>query len=264
MKKFYITTSIPYANSVSHLGHILDPLIADVLSRHHHIKGNEVLFLVWTDEHGAKIVRKAEEVGKTPQQLVDENSANFREMHKLLNIKWDDFTRTSDQKRHWPGAQKMWKELNEAGDIYWKKYRGLYCVGHEAFITEKDLVGGKCQDHQKEPEGVEEENWFFRLSKYSQELESRIKNQELKIIPESRRNEILSFISGGLEDVSFSRPAKDLPWGVSVPDDPTQTMYVWCDALVNYIYAIGYGQEDPDSRALFKKWWPADFHVIGK
>jgi len=263
-KKFYITTSIPYANAAPHVGHVLDPLIADALARYNRIKGCEVRFLVGTDEHGAKIVRKAEEENKTPKQLVDKNSGRFRAMHKLLNISWDDFIRTSDQKRHWPGAQKMWLALVKSGDIFRKKYRGLYCVGHEAFVTEKDLVDGKCQDHQKEPEVIEEENWFFRLSKYSQEIESRIKNQELKIIPESRRNEILSFISGGLEDVSFSRPAKDLPWGVSVPDDPTQTMYVWCDALVNYISAIGYGQEDPDSRALFKKWWPADFHVIGK
>ena len=263
-KKFYITTSIPYANAAPHVGHVLDPLIADVLARDNSVKGCEIRSLVGTVEHGAKIVRKAEEEKKPPKQLIDENSEQFRAMHKLLNISYDDFIRTSDQKRHWPGAQKMWLALVKSGDIFRKKYLGLYCVGHEAFVTEKDLVDGKCQDHQKEPEVIEEENWFFRLSKYSQEIESRIKNQELKIIPESRRNEILSFIAGGLEDVSFSRPAKDLPWGVSVPDDPTQTMYVWCDALVNYISAIGYGLEDSEAHALFKKWWPADFHVIGK
>ncbi|QQG44953.1 MAG: methionine--tRNA ligase [Candidatus Sungiibacteriota bacterium] len=262
--KFYITTSIPYANAAPHVGHILDPLIADVLARYHRIKGKEVRFLVGTDEHGAKIVRKAEEEDKTPKELVDENSAKFREMQNTLNISYDDFIRTSDQKRHWPGAEKMWREMVASGDIYKKEYHGLYCVGHEAFVTEKDLVNGKCQDHQKEPEAVEEENWFFRLSKYAQEIASRIKNDELQTIPESRKNEILSFIESGLEDVSFSRPAKDLSWGVPVPDDPTQTMYVWSDALVNYISAIGYGHDDPESQLSLKKWWPADVQVIGK
>lgn len=262
--KFYITTSIPYANAGPHVGHILDPLIADVLARYNRSLGKEVKFLVGADEHGAKIVRKAEEEGKTPKELIDENSAKFRALRETLNLSWGDFIRTSDQKRHWPGAQKMWKALVDSGDIYKKNYRGLYCVGHEAFVTEKDLVGGKCEDHQKEPEVVEEENWFFRLSKYSKEIESKIKSQELKIIPETRQNEILSFIKQGLEDVSFSRSSKDLSWGVPVPDDPTQTMYVWCDALVNYISAIGYGSTQDIDISKFQKWWPADIQVIGK
>lgn len=262
--KFYITTSIPYANSAPHVGHILDPLIADVLSRYHRIKGDEVRLLVGTDEHGAKIVRKAEEVGKSPQELVDENSAKFKEMHKLLNIEWNDFIRTSDQKRHWPGAQKMWNELKESGDIYWKKYKGLYCVGHEAFITEKDLVNGKCQDHQKEPEVIEEENWFFRLSKYSKQIEKAIDSDQMRVRPESRKNEIGSFIREGLKDISISRPQKDIPWGVPVPDDPTQVMYVWLEALTSYISSIGYGQEDDQSRTTLNKWWPADAQIVGK
>ncbi len=264
MPKFYITTSIPYANSAPHVGHILDPLIADMLARYHRIRGNEVRFLVGTDEHGAKIVRKAEEAGKTPLQLVDENSANFREMHKLLNIKWNDFIRTSDQKRHWPGAIKMWKELKESGDIYWKKYGGLYCVGHEAFITEKDLLNGKCQDHQKEPEMISEENWFFRLSKYSKQIKDAIVSDEIKVMPESRKKEILSFIDDGLEDISVSRPSKDIPWGVPVPDDPTQVMYVWLEALTSYLSSIGYGQEDSQSKELLNKWWPANAQIVGK
>lgn len=261
---FYITTSIPYANAGPHVGHILDPLIADVLARYHRSLGEEAKFLVGTDEHGAKIARKAEEEGKTPKELVDENSEKFRALRDTLNLSWDDFIRTSDQKRHWPGAQKMWKALVRSGDIYKKNYRGLYCVGHEAFVTDKDLVQGKCQDHQKEPEVVEEENWFFRLSKYSKEIESKIRNRELRIIPETRQNEILSFMRQGLEDVSFSRPSKDLSWGVPVPQDPTQTMYVWCDALVNYISAIGYGHEDEKLLYEFSKWWPASIQVIGK
>ncbi len=263
-KKFYITTSIPYANDVPHIGHILDPLLADVLARYHRKKGEEVRFLVGSDEHGAKIVRKAESLGKTPKELVDENSKKFEEMRDLLHISYDDSIRTSDAKRHWPGAEKMWRTLVHSGDIYKKKYQGLYCVGHEAFVTEKDLVDGKCEDHQKEPEVIEEENWFFRLSKYSREIEDAISSRRFTVIPESRQNEILSFIRSGLEDVSFSRPRKDVSWGVPVPDDPTQTMYVWCDALVNYISAIGYGHDDKESQALFEKWWPADIEVVGK
>lgn len=264
MKKFYITTSIPYANGAPHVGHILDPLIADVLARYYRIKGYDVRFLVGTDEHGAKIVRTAESAKKTPRQLVDENSAKFRELREMLNLSWDDFIRTSDQKRHWPGAQKMWKALIQSGDIYWKKYRGLYCTGHEAFVTEKDLISGKCEDHQKEPEVIEEENWFFRLSKYAQAIEGAINEGRFAVMPESRKNEILSFIRSGLEDVSVSRPKKNLSWGVPVPDDPNQTMYVWLEALVSYISSIGYGQNDPEAAVLFKKWWPADIQIVGK
>ena len=264
MDKFYITTSIPYATSAPHVGHILDPLIADVLARYHRIRGDRVRFLVGTDEHGAKVVKKSEEMGKTPKELVDENSAKYRDMHKLLNIEWDDFIRTSDQKRHWPGAQKMWRELKGSGDVYWKKYKGLYCVGHEAFITEKDLVNGKCQDHQTKPEIINEENWFFRLSKYSKQIEKAISSDQMRVKPESRKNEILSFIREGLNDISVSRPQKDIPWGVPVPDDPTQVMYVWLEALTCYVSSIGYGQEDDQSRNLLNQWWPADIQVVGK
>lgn len=263
-KKFYITTSIPYANGAPHVGHILDPLIADVLARYYHIQGYDVRFLVGTDEHGAKIVRTAESAKKTPRQFVDENSAKFRELREVLNLSWNDFIRTSDSKRHWPGAQKMWKSLVQSGDIYWKKYRGLYCIGHEAFVTEKDLVNGKCEDHQKEPEVIEEENWFFRLSKYAKAIEDVINEGRFAVIPESRKNEILSFIRGGLEDVSVSRPKKDLSWGVPVPDDSNQTMYVWLEALVSYISSIGYGHDDSEAAVLLKKWWPADIQIIGK
>ena len=263
-KTYYITTSIPYANAGPHIGHILDPLIADVLARYHRIRGYDVRFLVGTDEHGAKIVRTAEALGQTPQTLVDENAEKYRKFHRLLHLSADDFIRTSDQKRHWPGAQKMWKTLVASGDIYQKKYRGLYCVGHEAFITEKDLVNGACRDHQKAPEAVEEENWFFKLSKYSATIGEKIRGGKFMVIPNGKKNEILALIERGLEDVSFSRPSKDLSWGVPVPDDPSQTMYVWCDALVNYISAIGYGHEDVASGELFKKWWPAHTQVIGK
>lgn len=263
-KKVFITTSIPYANATPHVGHILDPLIADVLARYHRLKGGEVRFLAGTDEHGVKILRTAEAQGKTPQELVDENSAKFREMHKALNIVWDDFIRTSDRNRHWPGAEEMWRRLAAAGDVYRKKYRGWYCVGHEAFVTEKDLVDGKCQDHQTEPEVIEEENWFFRLSKYSKEIGLRITQESLCVIPEGKKNEILSLIRSGLEDVSVSRPRQTVSWGVPVPEDPAQTMYVWLEALTCYISSIGYGRADQESLVLFQKWWPADVQVIGK
>ncbi|OGY63076.1 MAG: methionine--tRNA ligase [Candidatus Harrisonbacteria bacterium RIFCSPHIGHO2_01_FULL_44_13] len=271
MKKFYITTSIVYVNAPPHVGFALESIQADVLARYHRQKGDEVFFLTGADEHGAKIARAAEAVGKDFQLFVDEIAAKVKKLKDVLNLSWDDFIRTTDKKRHWPGAQKLWRDMAAAGDLYRRKYRGLYCVGHEAFVTEKDLIDGKCRDHQKEPEVIEEENWFFRLSKYQKKIESSIKKNKLRIIPEGRRTEVLSFIKEGLEDVSFSRPRKDLSWGISVPDDETSTMYVWCDALANYISAIGYGQQkssppkaDPPQAEKFTKWWPADIHLIGK
>lgn len=259
-KKFYITTAIDYVNAKPHIGHALEKIQADVVARHRRIKGDEVWFLTGTDEHGAKIARAAEAAGQEPQKFVDQMSEKFRALREALNLSWDDFIRTSDQKRHWLGAQKLWTKLNEAGDLYKKKYRGLYCVGHEAFVTEKDLVDGKCRDHQKVPEVVEEENHFFRLSKYSEEIKHRIVSGKLRIVPETRQNEILSLIESGPEDVSFSRPREDLSWGIPVPNDLKHTMYVWCDALANYITAVGYGGDEEN----FKKLWPADLHVIGK
>ena len=261
MGKFYVTTSIPYVNAGPHIGFALEIVEADALSRYHRNKGEDILFVTGADEHGAKIVQAAEAAGKKPQEFVDEISGKFGALKRTLSLSWDDFIRTSDKKRHWPSAQKLWLELVKADDIYKKNYKGLYCIGHEAFITEKDLIDGKCRDHKKEPEVVEEENYFFRLSKYSKEIESRIKNQKLKIVPESRENEILSFLKEGLEDVSFSRPTKDLNWGIPVPNDPKHTMYVWCDALSNYISALGYGSGD---ESKLEKYWPADVHVIGK
>lgn len=261
MKTFYVTTSIPYVNAAPHLGNVLDSVYADVLARYKRQRGFDVRFLTGTDEHGAKIVRSAEAAGLTPQAFVDKNSAKFRDLKNVLNLSWDDFIRTSDQKRHWPGAQKMWQILAKVGDLYKDNYQGLYCVGHEAFITEKELVNGKCVDHQKAPEMIEEQNWFFRLSKYSHQIQAKIESDELKIVPETRKHEMLSLLKKGLTDISFSRPSKDLSWGVPVPGDPTQTMYVWAEALVNYISALGYGSDD---EFLFQKYWPADVQVIGK
>ena len=260
-EKFYITTSIAYVNAPPHIGYALEIAQADVIARHNRLLGKEVYFLSGTDEHGAKVSRSADDTGISIEKFVDENAKKFKNLLKIINASNDDFIRTSDQKRHWLSAQALWLKLAEAGDIYKSYYKGFYCVGCESFITEKDLVGGKCKNHGKEPEIIEEENYFFRLSKYTKEIESRIKNNELRIIPETRKNEILSLLEAGLEDVSFSRPSKDISWGVPVPGDPTQTMYVWCDALTNYISALGYAASDDSN---FKKFWPADIHIIGK
>lgn len=258
-EKFYITTAIDYTNDKPHLGHALEKIEADVVARFARQKGKTVRFLTGTDEHGVKIARAAEKTGKDPQEFVDEISRKFLELKNHLNLSFDDFIRTSDRKRHWPGVEKIWNVLSQNGDIYKKTYRGLYCVGHEAFITEKDLVDGKCRDHQKEPEVIKEENYFFKLSKYAPQIKEKIESGELRIVPATKKNEILSLIEQGLEDVSFSRPRKDLSWGIPVPGDDTQTIYVWADALTNYLSAVGYGLDEN-----YEKWWPADVQVIGK
>ena len=183
MRKFYITTAIDYTNASPHLGHVLEKIQADVLARSHRLRGDEVFYLTGADEHGAKIVRAAEKAEKEPQKFVDALVQEFQALKGAINLSWDDFIRTTDRIRHWPGVMLMWQKLVASGDIYKKSYKGLYCVGHEAFVTQKDLVGGRCADHGTEPEIVEEENYFFRLSKYGEEIGKRIKNNELRIIP---------------------------------------------------------------------------------
>ncbi|MCX6718157.1 MAG: methionine--tRNA ligase [Candidatus Staskawiczbacteria bacterium] len=258
-KKFYITTSIPYTNAPPHIGFALEAIQADVLARYHKCLGEDVFFLTGTDEHGIKTLRVAREAGRDPKDFADGISGKFRELTKILNISNNDFIRTTDETKHKPAVEKLWKKLDEAGDIYKKKYKGYYCPGCEAFKTEKEIVDGKCPIHLKELEFVEEENYFFRLSKYTKEVEEKIRSGEIEIIPESRKNETLSMLKQGMEDVSFSR-TKDKYWGFEVPGDPEQVMYVWCDALPNYISAIGYDNETEQ----FKKYWPADVHCLGK
>ncbi len=250
MSKFYITTSIAYVNGAPHIGFALESVQADAIARYHRQQDDQVFFLTGTDEHGAKISRTAEALKITPEELTDTNAAKFKALKELLNLSWDDFIRTSDKEKHWPNVVNLWHKLEARGDIYKKVYKGLYCVGHEAFVTEKDLVDGQCRDHQSKPEIIEEENYFFRLSKYADQIKSLIESEELKIYPQSRANEIISFINQGIEDISFSRPRKDLSWGIPVPGDETQTIYVWCDALSNYL-------SQPDQ-------WPAELQIIGK
>ena len=251
MRKFYITTSIAYTNALPHLGFALELIQADVLARYHRILGQDVFFLIGTDEHGRKVAEAAEKAGKTPQNFTDELSGKFRELAKVLNVSNDDFIRTTDQTRHWPIVKDIWLKLKENGDIYKKKYRGLYCVGCESFITKKDLLGGKCRIHQKEPEVIDEENYFFRLSQYSRKIKDILDKNKIRIVPATRKNEMSAFAGQGLEDISFSRPRKDLNWGIPVPDDDSQTIYVWADALVNYLSGA-------------KGRWPADLQCVGK
>jgi len=260
MKKFYIPTSIVYTNQKPHIGFALEVIQADVLARYHSLLGEEIFFLTGTDENGMKNVEAAKEAGKTPKDFTEEIVKKVKGLKEVLNLSNSDFIRTTDKKRHWPVVKKVWLKLKENGDIYKKKYKGLYCVGCEAFIKEKDLVDGKCPVHKRIPEVIEEENYFFRLSKYQNQLEKIIRAEKIKIIPEARKNELLSFITQGLEDVSCSRSREKLEWGIPVPDDKTQLIYVWLEALVNYLSALDYAT-DGDK---FKKFWPPDVHCIGK
>lgn len=258
-KKFYITTSIPYTNAAPHIGFGLEAIQADVLARYYRGTGIDVFFLTGTDEHGQKTLKAAQAAGKDPLDFANEVSEKFRKLTKVLNISNDDFIRTTDKEKHLPAVYKLWQKYEESGDIYKKKYKGFYCVGCEAFKTQKELVDGKCTIHQKETEVIEEENYFFRLSKYLPKIKELIEKNKFTIIPESKKNEILSMISQGFEDISFSR-AKEKYWSWPVPGDDTQSFYVWQDALPNYISGIGYATDEKK----FKKYWPADVHCIGK
>ena len=260
MKKFYIPTSIVYTNLSPHIGFALELIQADVLARYHRLLSEDVFFLTGTDENGAKVAKAAEEAGKSPKNFVDEIVKKVKELKEVLNLSNDDFIRTSDKKRHWSAVEKVWLKLKENGDIYKKKYKGLYCVGCEAFVKEKDLVDGKCPIHEKNPEVIEEENYFFRLSKYQNKLKKIIRAEKIKIIPETRKSELLNFITQGLEDTSCSRSREKLEWGIPVPGDNTQTVYVWLEALGNYLSALDYATNGDK----FKKFWPPDVHCIGK
>jgi methionyl-tRNA synthetase len=259
--KFYITTPIFYANARLHMGHTYTLVLADILARYHRAVGDQTFFLTGSDEHGEKIARAAQKEGLGPQVFVNGKAELFQELLKELHISNDTFIRTSDQKRHWPGAVKLWLALEASGDIYQGIYHGLYCVGCEAFVTEKELVNGKCVLHDMVPEKVEEENLFFKLSRYSDELKRLIESGELKITPESRGREMLALIGEGLADVSISRLMGGVPWGVPLPSDPSKVMYVWCDALSSYLSALGYGSDDETNVNLY---WPADVQILGK
>lgn len=261
MNKFYITTAIPYVNGKPHIGHALEYFQADTIRRYHQALNEETLLLSGADENALKNVQAAEKEGMDITVFLDQNSNVFKEAFEALGVHLDIFQRGSDQEKHWPGVQKLWELCDKNGDIYKKEYTGLYCIGCESFKTESELVDGLCPDHKTKPEEVTEENYFFRLSKYQDQLLELINSGEFKITPENKKAEAVAFIKGGLEDFSISRSkdrAKGI--GVPVPNDPDQVMYVWFDALNIYMTGIGFGWDEE----MWKKWWPADLHIIGK
>ncbi|MEK7532783.1 MAG: methionine--tRNA ligase, partial [Patescibacteria group bacterium] len=237
MSKFYLTTAIVYTNQEPHIGFALELLYADVIARYFRAQGEDVWFLTGTDEHGQKIAKAAKEHDVNPQKWTDTIAKRVQELTKAWNISHDDFIRTTES-RHEQGAQAFWRAAMKNGDLYKKSYTALYCEGCESFKTAKDLVDNKCPDHQKKLEAVEEENYFFALSKYQKKIETLFKKQPDFVVPESKRNEMLNVLKDGLEDISVSRSTEHLQWGIPVPDDDTQVMYVWFDALTNYVTAL--------------------------
>jgi methionyl-tRNA synthetase len=256
--KYYLTTSIPYANAKPHLGHAMEFIQADTLARWHRQRGEEVYFQIGTDEHGQKLFEAAEQAGAEPLSFVNEMSESFVQLARDLNVNYDAFVRTTDE-HHKKGAQALWQACEK--DIYKGTYTGLYCVACELFYTAKDAVEGMCPVHPNRAlEDLEIESYFLKLAPYQEKLIELIETDAYKIFPALRKNEILSFLKNNqLEDLSVSRPKTQLAWGVEVPGDNSHVMYVWFDALANYITGVGYPDE-PN----FAKWWPADLHIVGK
>lgn len=270
---FYITTPIYYVNDQPHIGHAYTTIAADVLARYHRQKGEEVFFLTGTDEHGSKVAESAAKEGKSSQEFCDEVANAFKKVWKVLNISNDYFIRTTD-KDHKKRVQEIFTKLKDAKTpqgnevIYQGEYKGLYCTGCEKFLTEKELVNGKCPDHEKEPEELVEKNYFFRLKDYLPEIQKKIESDEFLILPKKRRQEALGLIKQGIDDFSVSR--ETVKWGIDLPFDKSQKAYVWVDALSNYITALGYPPVaealggKPDQPDNFQKFWPADAHLMAQ
>jgi methionyl-tRNA synthetase len=260
-EKLLVTTAIDYVNAPPHLGHCLEKIQADVMARYHRLLDEDVFFLTGTDENSLKNVQAAEKAAKPVKEFVDTMADRFFQLKSILNLSFDDFVRTTEE-RHIKGAQKLWQACQK--DIYKKEYKGLYCVGCEEFYKREELEGGCCPEHKKECELIEEENYFFRLSKYQGRIKRIIKNNKVTIIPESRKNEILSFINQGLQDICISRSnERARGWGIDVPGDPSQKMWCWIEALANYITALGY----EENGKKFQDWWQNNenkIHIIGK
>lgn len=248
---FYITTTLPYVNAEPHIGFALEILQADVLARYYREKfGPEnVFFNTGSDEHGQKIFEAAQKAGKEVKEYVDQYAETFEKLKGSLDLSYDAFIRTTDE-HHIKAAQEMWKKCKDNGDIYEKEFEGLYCVGCERYLTQRDIVDGKCSIHQTEPKLLKEKNWFFKFKKYEKDLLNYLNNPK-SIIPDWRREEAINFVSEGLEDFSISREKSRLAWGIPVPGDDTQVMYVWFDALTNYISTLGW----PNEEGNFKKFW---------
>ncbi len=257
MKNTYITTAIPYLNGKPHVGHAVDYSLADVFARYSRLKGDAVRFQAGTDEHGNKIYKKAEELGVPVRELVNNNADVFKDFIAKLGVSYTDFVRTTDTE-HERRVQEMWRKLEK--HIYKAKYDGWYCYGCERYITNKEYEenDGVCPDHQKPYEKLEEENYYFRISDFKDQIRDAISSDKLLILPEFRKKEMLKLLEES-PDVSFSRPTSQLTWGVSVPDDDSQVMYVWMDALSNYLTVLGYPENDD-----YKNWWPATAQFVGK
>ena len=261
MEKFFITTAIDYVNGAPHIGHAYEKILTDVIYRHFTQRCNKTFFLTGTDEHGIKIQKTSKEQGMSEQDFCDMNAQKFKDAWKALNVDYTKFIRTTD-KDHEKVVQKIFKKLLDKGDIYKHSYTGLYCSGCEAFLSEKDLTeDGLCPDHQKKPEVVSEENYFFRLTKYKDAIIKHIKTNPDFIVPSFRANEVLNQLEN-IEDISVSRSKSNVSWNIPVLGDDEQGIYVWIDALSNYITALGYDPEG--SSETYKEFWPADVHVIGK
>lgn len=258
MNPFYITTAIDYVNSLPHIGTAYEKIAADCIARAKRLLGYDVRFCMGTDEHSINVKKKALESGLDPKSYCDRMAPGFTGIWKKLSISYDDFIRTTEA-RHVRGVTALFEKIRDAGDIYSDVYKGWYCEGCEAFIQEKDLVDGACPNHRTKPAWIEERNYFFRLSRYGDRLLGHIESNPGFIRPETRKNEIVSLIRGGLDDISVSRSGFD--WGIPLPGDPGHVVYVWFDALINYMSALGYGGDDT---SLVERYWPADLHVIGK
>ena len=259
MERFYLTTAIDYVNGAPHIGHAYEKILTDVIARHYSQRCNDVFFLTGTDEHGIKIQKTAASQGLTPKELCDMNSQKFKDAWKALDIDYTKFIRTTDD-YHEKAVQQIFDKLLKQGDIYKHSYEGLYCSGCECFLNPKDLTeDGLCPDHLKKPEVVSEENYFFKLTKYKDAIIKHIKEHPDFILPEFRANEVLNQLED-IQDISVSRAKSNVQWGIDVLGDEEQSIYVWIDALSNYITAIGYGKNSDE----FKKYWPCDVHVIGK
>ncbi|HVS78770.1 MAG TPA: methionine--tRNA ligase [Candidatus Saccharimonadales bacterium] len=258
MSNFYITTSIPYVNSEPHVGFGMEIVMADVLARYMRQYKTPVIFCTGTDEHGGKIAEKAAEANITPKAYADKLSQSFRDLLPLLNISNDRFVRTTDE-GHEQRAQIIWKNLSK--HIYKGSYTGWYCVGHEEYFPEQVVKANKgvCPEHNRPYEKLQEENYFFKLSAFAPKVKEAIETGTIQIVPEHRKNEILALVKSGLEDISISRPKNKIAWGIAVPGDDTQVMYVWFEALMNYITILGYPEKQE-----FKDFWPANVQIIGK
>jgi methionyl-tRNA synthetase len=255
---YYLTTPIYYVNSTPHIGHAYTTIAADILVRHHRQRGEDTFFLTGTDEHASKVYRVAEAEGLDPKTYVDQIAESWKELPRRVNASIDFFIRTTDE-GHKQFVQDFVQRIYDNGDIYQDTYSGLYCVGHEAFMSPDELVDGKCPEHGTVPETIEEENWFFRLSKYQEPLLRLYDERPDFVLPQFRYNEARAFIAGGLDDFSLSRAGQ--PWGVPIPWDPDQVVYVWVDALINYLSALTYARAGEDLR---DRYWPHVRHLLGK